>query len=230
MDIVTGLKKVSIKLFENMNKSSALEVYEFIVKYKTVLNINDETIQKIKTVLLEKYKNTYMFILNPSLDDLFASNVYKLVVNKHTYFVPLWHSELYYEQSSIEDEECDINNYKNYKDSKDNVEDYKNNGITDANDIEIIVKCMPDLPDNIMIDEYNNVHITINVCFNSINIKESHLLFTIGKQSFQIPHNELLIKSVQYYTIRKKGIAMIDEKFTYNTDNISDVIVKIIFY
>ena len=38
-----------------------------------------------------------MYILNPTIDDLFENNIYKLVVNGNTYLVPLWHTELYYD-------------------------------------------------------------------------------------------------------------------------------------
>ena len=49
-----------------------------------------------------------------------------MVVGDKTYFVPLWHNELYF-------------------------------GDEKSNEGEIIVKCVPELPENISIDENNNL-------------------------------------------------------------------------
>jgi hypothetical protein len=37
-----------------------------------------------------------VYILNPSLEDLLTSKVYKLEIGSDVFLVPLWHSELYF--------------------------------------------------------------------------------------------------------------------------------------
>jgi hypothetical protein len=67
------------------------------LKNKTVLHISDSTLEAVKQILIEKFKDLQIFILNPSLNDLIQSNVYKLESNNVLYYVPLWHSELYFD-------------------------------------------------------------------------------------------------------------------------------------
>jgi hypothetical protein len=79
-------------------------------------------------------KEDECIILNPTLNDLLENNLYRLIVNNHTYIVPLWHNELVYDNS--------------------------------GNDI--YVKCNPILPENMEIDDANNIKIDINYKISEI--------------------------------------------------------------
>jgi len=101
--VMNGCKKVSTRLFENMSKDTSMEMLSFISKYRNILHIDQDTIQGVREIILEKYKNDQIYILNPSLDDLLENNIYKLDVDGKIYLVPLWHSEVYFDGSG-----CDI--------------------------------------------------------------------------------------------------------------------------
>jgi hypothetical protein len=101
--VMNGCKKVSTRLFENMSKDTSMEMLSFISKYRNILHIDQDTIQSVREIILEKYKNDQIYILNPSLDDLLENNIYKLDVDGKIYLVPLWHSEVYFDGSG-----CDI--------------------------------------------------------------------------------------------------------------------------
>jgi hypothetical protein len=47
-DIVSGCKEITIKLFEDMNKDQSLSIYNFIIKYKQLLGLSDEILDKVK--------------------------------------------------------------------------------------------------------------------------------------------------------------------------------------
>jgi len=96
-DIVSGYKEITIKIFEGMDKERAINVYNLLFKYKNILHINEITIEKIKEIILEKYKDVQIFVLNPTINDLFNDNVYKLAIESELYFVPLWHSEVVFD-------------------------------------------------------------------------------------------------------------------------------------
>ena len=89
-------KEISLNLFDELEKETCLEIFCFLNKYKSILYINNETIENIKLVLINKFSKDEIFILNPSLDDLFENNIFKLIINKQMYLVPLWHNELYF--------------------------------------------------------------------------------------------------------------------------------------
>jgi hypothetical protein len=101
--VMNGCKKMSTRLFENMSKDTSIELLSFISKHRNILHIDPDTIQGVREIILEKYKNDQIYILNPSLDDLLENNVYKLDVDGKIYLVPLWHSEVYFDGSG-----CDI--------------------------------------------------------------------------------------------------------------------------
>jgi len=101
--VINGCTKLSIHLFESMNKDTSIELLSFISKHRNILHINQDTIQRVRDIILEKYKNDQIYILNPTLDDLLENNIYKLDVDGKIYIVPLWHSEVYFDGSG-----CDI--------------------------------------------------------------------------------------------------------------------------
>ena len=101
--VMNGCKKLSTRLFENMSKDTSMEVLSFISKHRNILHIDPDTILSVREIILEKYKNDQIYILNPTLDDLLENNVYKLDIDGKIYLVPLWHSEVYFDGSG-----CDI--------------------------------------------------------------------------------------------------------------------------
>jgi hypothetical protein len=196
--IVNGYKVLSKKIIEDLDKETLLEIYSFLCKYKNILFVSLDTIEDIKNIIKDKYKDNEIIILNPSIDDLFNNNVYKLNINGEIYLVPLWHNELYFDNNSLKE--------------------------------EIIVLCEPDLPENLTIDENNNIIYDFTCNFSKENLLVSgYLNIQIGKQNFSIPCNKLFIKDVQTYVFKGKGIAQIDEDNMYNIENKSDLIVRIRF-
>jgi curved DNA-binding protein CbpA len=191
-DIASGCREISLKLFEDMNKEQSLSIYNFIVKYKQLLRISDETLEKVKEILLNKFKDMQIYVLNPSINDLFQNNVYKLDLDNKLYFVPLWHSELYF-------------------------------------DSDIIVKCNPELPENVEIDEDNNLIITERISITSSLFVDKSRVIKIGDYSFELPLDQLFVRQFQTVVLRGKGISKIVEHDIYEIEDKSDIIVKIIF-
>jgi len=196
-DIITGCKEVSLKMFQDLDKEKCLSLYDFMLKYKTILHLKDELIEKVREIILEKYKDVEMILLNPSIDDLLNHNVCKLSNENTVYYVPLWHHELYYE----------IENKK-----------------------EMIVKCIPELPENIEVDEYNNLFVNLEVPFYSKLLEEKCITVSLGKNfKYNISLEELKLKKVQTHTLKKCGISRIRENNIYNIDNLGDIVVRITF-
>jgi DnaJ-class molecular chaperone with C-terminal Zn finger domain len=224
-EIVTyGLKQVALeRIFDELDKESALEVYSFIVKYKHVLHIGNDILDFVSSLIKKKYNNDRVFILNPSIVDLLESNIFKLYIDEELYLVPLWHNELYFDTKRSD------------------------NGESQG---EIIVLCNPDLPANIVIDEDNNIHVQMEVegsklldllkietslsgssdpetAFAQGSTETAFVSLSIGNKDFRIPLNELHIKQEQLYRLSKQGISQVSENDIYNISCKSDIIVKI---
>ena len=183
---------ISLKLFDNMTKEQSLTIYDFIIKYKQLLRISDEIVIKVREIILNKFKDIQIYLLNPNLNDLFQNNVYKLDIDSKIYFVPLWHSELYF-------------------------------------DSDIIVKCNPELPSNVEIDEDNNLIITERISLTFSLFDEKVRVIKIGNYSFELPLDQLFIRRFQTFTLKKQGISRIIEDDIYKIEDKADIIIKVIF-
>lgn len=195
------VKKIPNKLFKDLNKEMAFDIYNFLSKHKNILHINQELLDNLMEIVKKKYEDVMEYYkLNPSIDDLFENNVYKLYVNDQLFLVPLWHNELYFESS-------ELNNFK-----------------------EIVVSCEPELSKNIVIDENNNLIVKIDFDSNTLPdlIKnDEKICFNIGKKEFYVPLNKLYMKKNQYYRIKNEGLSKINEDDIYDVSNKSDIIVNI---
>ena len=193
--VLNGCKVLSMKLFENMNKDISINTLSFLCKHKDILHIDEDTIEAVKHIITKKYENDQVFILNPTLDDMLSSNVYKLNVNEKTYFVPLWHSETYFD--------------------------------TPDKKGEIIVKCIPTLPDNVDIDQDNTLHVHIIRKFSVNMFSDIDIPFSIGKHNFNIP--QLLFKQTHTYCLKNQGIAPINTQDIYDVTNKAGMYVTVTF-
>jgi hypothetical protein len=199
-DIVNGYKEITLKMFEDLDKEKTLGVYNFLFKYKNILYISDEILDKVYKIIAEKYKDVQIYVLNPSINDLFSNNVYKLDLDGERYFVPLWHNELYFDDKRVEN-------------GKDN----------------IIVKCIPDLPENITIDENNNIHILLRVSFTFSLLEQKSILFFLGEKRVTIPLEDLKMQRFQTLVLRKQGISKVFENDIYNVEEKGDIVVRLLF-
>ena len=197
-DILIKGKQISLKIFEDLDKDTALNVYIFLSRYKSILYFSDELLENVKQMVIQKYDNVEIYKLNPSINDLLHNNFYKLYVQEQLYLVPLWHKESYYDGSGC----------------------------------EIIAICEPDLPNDIKIDDDNNLVVNIDVYAYSdlpdMIINNQDISFDIGDESFSIPLSELYIRREQYYRLKGRGLVNV-KKDLYDLSDKSDIIVKIIF-
>ena len=213
-DIVSGCKEISIKMFDKLDRETSLVIYDFILKYKNILHVSDSILNLLREVILEKFKDIQIYVLNPSIDDLFENNVYKLEINKTLYFVPLWHGELYFDANI---------------DNKKEEEERSVERVLSSNEHDIIVKCIPDLPPHMNIDENNNLYVNINIPFQASLLKDKSIPIYLGKKRFEIEIDCLLIKEKQTYVFKRMGISVINENDMYNVERKGDIYVKITF-
>lgn len=96
---------------------------------------------------------------------------------------------------------------------------------------ELMVICDPTLPDNISVDEDNNIIIKKHVSLNDVPklIRENGLLnVDVGSTVLTIPVSKLNMKQFQTYRFRNKGISRIKNDI-YDINERTDIIVCIYF-
>jgi curved DNA-binding protein CbpA len=101
-DIITAGKRTSVKLFDDLDKDTAFNIYTFLSNNRSVLHLSQEILDVIREIVVKKYDNVEVYKLNPSINDLINNNLYKLYVNDELYLVPLWHNESYFDGSGCE--------------------------------------------------------------------------------------------------------------------------------
>lgn len=196
-NILSGYKEITLKMFEGMDKERTLDVYNFLFKYKNILYISEDILEKVSAIIVEKYKDVQIFVLNPTTRDLFESKIYKLDIEGTLYFVPLWYSEM----------------------------------VFDGKKGDIIVKCIPELPDNVCLDENNNLIADVRIPFTFSLFESKTIPLFIEDKRWDIPLNHLFMKQRQTYVFKKCGIVRIAENDIYNINQErGDVIFNIIFF
>ena len=198
-EIVTGAKQITVKLFEDLDKETALNIYTFLSKQQSVLHLNKIDLEKVKEIVLQKYENVHLYKLNPTLNDLFNNNVYKLYVDAKLYIVPLWHNELYFDGSGCEIIViCEPDLPKNIK-------------IDEDNNIYVEIK----------LSAYQEL------CAKIIN--QSSIEVDVGTNVFNIPISELYMKKEQYYKIKGKVISKIKNDIYDITEKADIIVKMVIF-
>lgn len=196
-NILNAGKHISLKLFEDLDKDTALHVYSFLSKYKSILHFDEELLEQVRLMVIQKYDNVKMFKLNPSINDLLLNNVYKLYVDEVLYLVPLWHNELHFDGSGC----------------------------------EIIAICDPELPNNMCIDDNNNLIVEVHIDnVSDILLKhEGNIEVNIGATTHSIHLSNLYIKQEQYYYLLKQGLTKI-KKDIYDVSEKDNIIIKLVIH
>lgn len=218
----TELAPCGEDLLSHISIEDINELYMFITKYQCYFSLSTSFINKVKNMM--RYSpnpngnddhnnngnnsNNGIVILNPIIDDIIENNIFKLEYKNHTYFVPLWHGELYYDVSNNE-----AGDGMAAEEFTQPIE-------------ELIVKCIPTLPKHIWINEYNDLYFAINLELNKV-FEKQNLDICVGKKVFVIPMSELKLRRYQTWIFKNEGMYDINLNNIYDDSCKRDIIVEI---
>lgn len=98
IDLVCGIKTISISTLEKINKRQLQNIYDFLKLYGKNMFVSKEMLQVIKVILDKKDRTTeLLYTVSPTLNDMLCDKLYKLNIENQTYLVPLWHNEVWYD-------------------------------------------------------------------------------------------------------------------------------------
>jgi hypothetical protein len=159
-----------------------------------VLGLSDHLLVALKDNLKMRMKEDDLIILNPTLQNIWANDIYKLEHGGQIYYIPLWHDEISYELPANK---------------------------------TLFVKCVPDLPPHISIDQNNDLHLNIGAKINEIFNQTILRVPFLEEKELEIPIAELKICPQQYYYFYKAGIARIELKDVFNIEQKGNIIVHL---
>ena len=91
----------------------------------------------------------------------------------------------------------------------------------------ILIKIQPILPDNITIDEYNNMHITYEERFiNVLNLIKEDIKF-IEINNYKVYLEELRLKKIQVVIFKNQGIPLINTNDIFDNKTKGNVLIHI---
>ena len=195
----TILDKISQKceekvfqLLRQLDKRIFGKIVQILHKYSDILHLSADFLDKLNQTFEEHCQGDECIILSPFIDDLFEDKLYRLIHNGNTYFIPLWHTELVYDNSGS----------------------------------DLYVQCSPILPDNVTIDENNNIVVKLEYTVEDIwNKKEVEVC--LGSKRYRIIRNQLKLTTDQTIVLQGKGISRINTDEIYDVSKKSDIYVHI---
>lgn len=93
----------------------------------------------------------------------------------------------------------------------------------------IIVRCVPQLPKHISIDENNNICVNVNLSISSL-LERKNITIEVGKKIFYVSVHELKIVKSQKYILYNCGIPNIDLINVFNNKKKSNIVIYITLY
>jgi curved DNA-binding protein CbpA len=91
---------------------------------------------------------------------------------------------------------------------------------------ELFVHCNPMLPDNVEIDDKNNVHVKITATVDELWMKDEIEIY-LGNRRFSIQRKQLKMTSSQIIVLANVGISKINTEDVYNVSKRADVYVHL---
>jgi len=182
----------AIEILEKLDRNMLVKLYGIFCKYADVFHFSEDFLKNIQQVLSNKINKDECVVLNPFLDDLFENNLYRLSVSGKTYYIPLWHNELVYDNSG-----CDL-----------------------------YVKCSPLLPENMEIDERNNLHVFVKYPIQDL-LGKDRILLECSKQTFSFSPSQLKMVRTQTLVLPHSGISCINIENIYDISKKADVIIHV---
>lgn len=222
-------EKQAIQILEKIEGVKFQTVYTILTKYRHVFLLSPEFYVEMEK-MQEKKKglgSIDIMVLHPKIEDVFANMVYKLVRNEETYYVPLWHQEMVFEESDLVGEEGEGEEENTRK--------------------EFMVRCTPDFSSlrnktwdlpiielrETWIDDENHVHLQMVFSIHALwecaqGKKEIVVFFSETKSVCFLPENIfILAEGEQVLRWRKEGISRISNNMC-DVSRKSDLILHVL--
>jgi len=206
--IVHDYASVSVNaVLDSLDPSVLFQLYETLEQYNSAVSMDARIFEEITRIIREKMHKNNIIILKPSLKDVIQNNISVLQFEGQTFYVPLWHSELHYRVEATTPASPD-------KSGK-----------------QLIVKCMPNLPDHMSIDANNELHIDVQADIKELlNLSTGVLRIPLYEdECVELQVKELGIKYRQTVILKNNiyGISLICATDIYDVSNKAPICVHV---
>lgn len=186
-ELVFNYQDLSVSFFENIDRDTSINIYQFLCAYKEILYVKEELLEKVKSIIHTKFEELQIYTIEPSLEDLIKDKVYKLNVDGEIYLVPLWHKEMYFENKNPDGKEILVWCYPKLPD---------NCALDDNNNLSIV----HDVPLNMNLFDCEKNTLSVPIC---------------DGKNMEIDLEKITLQKTQVFYFREKGVLKINEQSIY---------------
>ena len=197
-NILMTCENASIEIFKKLSVEKSIKFLDIMKKHNLIFSLKSETVEKMREILRGKM-NDNIIMLNIGLNDLLSDKIYKLILDDHEYYIPLWHKHFY-------------------------IKNDKNKDIMVINKFSLTTS-NPHYG-NFTIKDNNDIWWKITIKLQALYEKKYHQL-NIGNFSDKIYAKDLKIVKNQIYVLKNKGILKVNKKNIYDTTKRSDIYLDI---
>ena len=206
--IVHDYASVSVNAaLDALDPSVLFQLYETLEQYNSAVSMDARIFEEITRIIREKMHKNNIIILKPSLKDVIQNNISVLQFGGQTFYVPLWHSELHYRVEATTPDSPD-------KSGK-----------------QLIVKCMPDIPDHMSIDANNELHIDVRADIKELLNRSTGVLRIplYEDECVELQVKDLCVTSRQTVVLKNniRGISLICANDIYDVRNRAPICVHV---
>ena len=217
--IVHDYTSVSVNAaLDSLDPSVLFQIYETLERYNAAVSMDARIFEDVMRILREKMQQNNIVILKPSLKDLIQNNISVLKYEGHTFYVPLWHSELHYRIDP---------------DSPDSPLDrpLDSSSSSSSSSRQLIVTCMPDLPAHMTIDANNELHVDVRADIKDLlhSSGEALRIPLYDSECLELPVRDLRLVARQtlHLANNKFGISLICSSDIYEVKNKAPIYVHV---
>jgi len=202
IEIVKDYQCISVSMFENIDRETSVSIYQFLCAYNETLSISPDVLDRIRVVIQSKFDDLRIYTVTPTLEDMLLDKVFKLNIDDHTYLVPLWHKEVYFDDKSRPGQEILV--------------------LCEPQVDDLVCR----------LDENNNIHITGEISFSRDLLEKnswSDIVVPGSTKTVRVFNRSLLLSTSQVVCIKGCGVLRIHEKDMYNNIDRGDIFVTVRF-
>jgi hypothetical protein len=202
VEIVRDYQDVSVGMFENIDRETSVCIYQFLCSYRDTLCISQDVIDRIRSIIQSKFEDLRIYTITPTLDDMLLDKVFKLNIDDHTYLVPLWHKEVYFDDKTRPNQEILV--------------------LCEPQVDDLLCR----------MDENNDLHIVCEIAFSRDLLEKDGWTDVIvhgSAKTVRIMNRTMILSATQVVRIVGDGVLRIHEKDMYNNVDRGDIFVTVRF-
>ena len=151
--LTTKCEETALSMLDRMDRATFVKVYKLLKKCGDVLLLPEEWKEKMENLHQSKTEHDHIILLEPRLEDLFDDNVFRLTIEGHTFYIPLWHHELVYDRPGSEGGELTVQSVPTLS---------SNMTLDEHNNLQVHIRAtMVDFPETLEIPICANKMVTI---------------------------------------------------------------------